>query len=92
MGHAIQEIGINGVCNNQAIWIDVGMSKGCSNGLPKVCVISGNSEYRILTSIQLYQNKLLLHIEKKEGFLEQGPKPFIGSEGLMSLDNLNFYK
>ncbi|KAF3959415.1 hypothetical protein CMV_015770 [Castanea mollissima] len=31
--HVIQEIGINGVCNNQAIWIDVGMLKLCSNGL-----------------------------------------------------------
>ncbi|KAK7859756.1 shewanella-like protein phosphatase 2 [Quercus suber] len=90
--HAIQEIGINGVCNNQAIWIDVGMLKGSSNGLPDVCAISGNSEFRILTSIQLYQNKLVLHTEKKEGFLAQGPKPFIGSEGLKSLGNLNFYK
>ena len=54
------------------------------------CAISGNSEFRILTSIQLYHNKLVLHTENKEGFLAQGPKPFIGSEGLMSSGNLIF--
>ncbi|KAF9597626.1 hypothetical protein IFM89_020105 [Coptis chinensis] len=34
MGHTIQETGINGVCDNKAIRIDVGMSKGCGDGLP----------------------------------------------------------
>ncbi|GAB2281973.1 hypothetical protein Dimus_016537 [Dionaea muscipula] len=35
MGHTIQESGINGVCGNKAIRIDVGMSEGCINGLPE---------------------------------------------------------
>ncbi|KAG6730598.1 hypothetical protein I3842_01G088900 [Carya illinoinensis] len=69
MGHTVQEVGINGVCNNQAIRIDVGMSKGCINGLPEVLEIAGNSELRILTSNSLYHNnyKASLHRERKEG-------------------------
>ncbi|KAF9614244.1 hypothetical protein IFM89_016505 [Coptis chinensis] len=34
IGRTIQETGINGVCDNKAIRIDVGMSKGCGDGLP----------------------------------------------------------
>ena len=80
MGHTIQKIGINGVCDNQAIRIDVGMSKGCGNGLPEVLEISENSGLRILTSNPLYQDKYKAssHSERKEGFgllfPEQGPK------------------
>ena len=44
MGHTIQEVGINGVCGNRAIRIDVGMSKGCGNGLPEVLEINGSKE------------------------------------------------
>ncbi|CAK9146421.1 unnamed protein product [Ilex paraguariensis] len=54
MGHTIQESGINGACDNRAIRIDVGMSKGCINGLPEVLEINGNSELRVLTSNTLY--------------------------------------
>ncbi|KAI4306651.1 hypothetical protein L6164_029910 [Bauhinia variegata] len=57
MGHTIQEDGINGVCDNRAIRIDVGMSKGCINGLPEVLEINENSGLRILTSNPLYQKK-----------------------------------
>lgn len=56
MGHTIQEKGINGVCDNKAIRIDVGMSKGCTNGLPEVLEINEKSEVRILTSNTLYRN------------------------------------
>ncbi|XP_057437337.1 shewanella-like protein phosphatase 2 [Lotus japonicus] len=56
MGHTIQTVGINGVCDNRAIRIDVGMSKGCGGGLPEVLEINGNSGLRILTSNPLYQN------------------------------------
>ncbi|VFQ82861.1 unnamed protein product [Cuscuta campestris] len=56
MGHTIQRIGINGVCNNQAIRIDVGMSKGCINGLPEVLEIDGESRVMILTSNPLYRS------------------------------------
>ncbi|KAF3963896.1 hypothetical protein CMV_011771 [Castanea mollissima] len=35
MGHTIQKNGINGACENRAIRIDVGMSKGCGNRLPE---------------------------------------------------------
>nr|XP_043607086.1 shewanella-like protein phosphatase 2 [Erigeron canadensis] len=50
MGHTIQESGINGVCNNMAIRIDVGMSRGCINGLPEVLEITNTHGVRILTS------------------------------------------
>ncbi|GLT76797.1 hypothetical protein SLA2020_484350, partial [Shorea laevis] len=79
MGHTIQEVGINGVCDNRAIRIDVGMSKGCSNGLPEVLEIGRNSELRILTSNPLYENKYKasLYSERKEGLglliPERGP-------------------
>lgn len=57
MGHTIQAVGINGVCDNRAIRIDVGMSKGCGGGLPEVLEIDGTSGPRILTSNPLYRNK-----------------------------------
>ncbi|KAI9078047.1 hypothetical protein K1719_039972 [Acacia pycnantha] len=70
MGHTVQELGINGVCDNKAIRIDVGMSKGTINGLPEVLEIDGKgSRLRILTSIPLYQNNnsSRLDMEKEEG-------------------------
>ncbi|KAF2325550.1 hypothetical protein GH714_030260 [Hevea brasiliensis] len=69
MGHTIQEAGINGVCDNRAIRIDVGMSKGCTNGLPEVLEINGNSELRVLTSNPLYQNKYKPYLDddRKQG-------------------------
>ncbi|XP_027350627.1 shewanella-like protein phosphatase 2 [Abrus precatorius] len=57
MGHTIQTTGINGVCDDRAIRIDVGMSKGCGGGLPEVLEINGASGLRILTSNPLYLNK-----------------------------------
>ena len=70
MGHTIQTDGINGVCDNRAIRIDVGMSRGCGGGLPEVLEISGDSGLRILTSNPLYQNKgngSGLNVGKEEG-------------------------
>ncbi|XP_027119891.1 shewanella-like protein phosphatase 2 [Coffea eugenioides] len=57
MGHTIQQGGINGACSNRAIRIDVGMSKGCGNGLAEVLQINENSQITILTSNPLYQRK-----------------------------------
>ncbi|KAJ4842544.1 Shewanella-like protein phosphatase 2 [Turnera subulata] len=57
MGHTIQQSGINGACENRAIRIDVGMSKGCINGLPEVLEIVGGSELRVLTSNPAYQGR-----------------------------------
>ncbi|KAJ4977453.1 hypothetical protein NE237_002559 [Protea cynaroides] len=61
MGHTIQEAGINSVCENRAIRIDVGMSNGCINGLPEVLEIYRDSELRVLTSNPHYK------ADKKEG-------------------------
>lgn len=54
MGHTIQQVGINGVCEDRAIRIDVGMSKGCIDGLPEVLEIKRSSEVSILTSNPMY--------------------------------------
>ncbi|XP_057957237.1 shewanella-like protein phosphatase 2 isoform X2 [Malania oleifera] len=69
MGHTIQQNGINSVCENKAIRIDVGMSKGCTNGLPEVLEINGNSDLRILTSNPLYQKKheYSAQVDRREG-------------------------
>ncbi|XP_061989455.1 shewanella-like protein phosphatase 2 [Rosa rugosa] len=78
MGHTIQQFGINGACDERAIRIDVGMSKGCGDGLPEVLEINGNSGLRILTSNPLYQNKYKSPAQAGSregvGFLEQGPR------------------
>nr|GFB67246.1 protein SPIRAL1-like 1 [Tanacetum cinerariifolium] len=55
--HTIQESDINGICDNKAIRIDVGMSQGCINGLPEVLEITKNSGLRIITSNPVYQQK-----------------------------------
>lgn len=70
MGHTIQKEGINGVCENKAIRIDVGMSKGCGGGLPEVLEIDRYG-VRILTSNPLYNqmNKENVDVGKvEEGF------------------------
>ncbi|KAF6162254.1 hypothetical protein GIB67_008383 [Kingdonia uniflora] len=85
MGHTIQEAGINGVCENKAIRIDVGMSKGCDDGLPEVLEISKNSDLRVLTSnpvfINKYYNSLLKVDGKKDGLgllaQDHGPKQIV---------------
>ena len=77
MGHTIQENGISEACENRAIRIDVGMSKGCGDGFPEVLEISENSGLKVLTSNLLYRDKYL-HRERKGGLglliPEQGPK------------------
>lgn len=80
MGHTIQPHGINGVCDGRAIRIDVGMSKGCNNGLPEVLEIKQNCELRILTSNPIYQEryKAAVDAQRREGLElllpKNGPK------------------
>lgn len=50
MGHTIQRRGINAVCGDKAVRIDVGLSKGCIDGLPEVLEIRGDSDLRVLRS------------------------------------------
>jgi len=57
MGHTIQKEGINGVCEDRAIRIDVGLSKGCGNGLPEVLEINNGKQLRILTANPLYNDE-----------------------------------
>ncbi|KAL2239475.1 shewanella-like protein phosphatase 2 [Sesamum indicum] len=54
MGHTIQSDGINAICGNRAIRVDVGMSKLCGDKFPEVLEINEHSELRVLTSNPLY--------------------------------------
>ncbi|GJU95594.1 shewanella-like protein phosphatase 2 [Tanacetum coccineum] len=74
MGHTIQESGINGICDNKAIRIDVGMSQGCINGLPEVLEITKNSGLRIITSNPVYQQKQQVD-SGADGMLTPLPQP-----------------
>ncbi|GLJ13106.1 hypothetical protein SUGI_0205290 [Cryptomeria japonica] len=57
VGHTIQTVGINGVCGNRVIRIDVGMSRGCGNGIPEVLEIKGDKNLTVLTANPIYQAK-----------------------------------
>ncbi|XXG89388.1 hypothetical protein AAC387_Pa12g1397 [Persea americana] len=83
MGHTIQMAGINGVCSNRAIRVDVGMSRGCGDGLPEVLEIVGNSDgLRVLTSNPVYKRDRFDAKSKEAGdkvglgmlFSDHGPK------------------
>ncbi|CAO2838580.1 unnamed protein product [Amaranthus hypochondriacus] len=80
MGHTIQGKGINGACEGKAIRIDVGMSRGCINGLPEVLEISKNSDVRVLTANPAYKDGYGargMRIGRKDGLgvlLEDRPK------------------
>ena len=51
MGHTIQSEGITAVCGAQAVRVDVGLSKGCGNGLPEVLeIVGGGSDVRVITT------------------------------------------
>jgi len=51
VGHTIQQpVGLNGACDNKVIRVDVGLSKGCGDGMPQVLEISGDKELRVLSS------------------------------------------
>ncbi|GFQ02090.1 uncharacterized protein at1g18480 [Phtheirospermum japonicum] len=71
MGHTIQKDGINAICGNQAVRIDVGMSKGCGNRFPEVLEVNEKSEIRVLTSNPLYSkwygNGSDIGADKKDG-------------------------
>lgn len=54
MGHTIQRDGINAICGNRAVRIDVGMSRLCGGNFPEVLEIDENSEMKVLTSNPLY--------------------------------------
>ncbi|KAH7681218.1 Metallo-dependent phosphatases protein [Dioscorea alata] len=67
MGHTIQEDGINGVCEDKAIRIDVGLSKGCGDGFPEVLEISMDGKMTVLTANPLFNPRYRPEAERKEG-------------------------
>nr|CAD1819923.1 unnamed protein product [Ananas comosus var. bracteatus] len=51
MGHTIQKQGITAACGEQAVRIDVGLSRGCGDGAPQVLEIgSGGNAVRVLAT------------------------------------------
>ncbi|KAK8948730.1 hypothetical protein KSP39_PZI005375 [Platanthera zijinensis] len=56
MGHTMQEERINFVCEDKEIMIDVGLSKGGSNGLPQVIEISGGLELKVIIANTMYDH------------------------------------
>lgn len=72
MGHTIQRDGINAICGNRAIRIDVGMSKLCGDKFPEVLEINENSELKVWTSNPLY-------LKGYETYVLQGKKDGLGS-------------
>jgi len=51
VGHTIQQpVGLNAVCDNKVIRVDVGLSKGCGDGEPQVLEICGDKQLRVLSS------------------------------------------
>lgn len=80
MGHTIQEMGINGACDNQAVRIDVGMSKGCGDGLPEVLeILRDSSDLRVFTSRPVLPLLYDTKIKHSQGLglltPEKGPNP-----------------
>lgn len=50
VGHTIQEsVGINAVCGNKVVRVDVGMSKGCGDYAPEVLEIRDDKELTVLS-------------------------------------------
>ena len=81
MGHTIQTVGINAVCGAQAVRVDVGLSKGCGNGLPEVLEINGGgSEVRVITTppseAWMYRKqeaeKAAVEVKEKRGEVKDG--------------------
>lgn len=56
VGHTIQETGINSACSGKVIRVDVGLSKGCGNGLPEVLEILNDAKVRRLREAVAPQN------------------------------------
>jgi hypothetical protein len=51
VGHTIQDRrGINSICNDTVIRVDVGLSKGCGDGEPQVLEIMNDRELRVLSA------------------------------------------
>ncbi|KAL9237524.1 hypothetical protein vseg_012060 [Gypsophila vaccaria] len=67
MGHTIQGEGINGACGDKAIRIDVGMSRGCGNGLPEVLEIEKGDGLRILSTNPMYDGKSGMRSRGRQG-------------------------
>ncbi|KAK1319368.1 Uncharacterized protein QJS10_CPB04g01946 [Acorus calamus] len=71
MGHTIQTAGINGACENRAVRIDVGLSKGCGDGLAEVLeIVDGGSVMRVIGSDRVVHRRRRYSdrtVEEKEG-------------------------
>lgn len=83
VGHTIQQpVGLNGACDNKVIRVDVGLSKGCGDGMPQVLEIRGDKELRVLSS-RLPPSQIAdsarLELKEKQGLaslLAQAPQRY----------------
>lgn len=51
VGHTIQDLlGVNGVCDNKVVRVDVGMSQGCFDKAPEVLEIRDDKELTVLSA------------------------------------------
>lgn len=86
MGHTIQMGGINGVCENRAIRVDVGMSRGCRDGLPEVLEIGGSSDgLRVWTSNPIYK-KMRFEAKANEAAEKVGLGKLVSDHGLKQVE------
>lgn len=72
VGHTIQQpVGLNGACDNMVIRVDVGLSKGCADGMPQVLEIREDKELRVLSSrsppFLITDNAVTKAAEEKQG-------------------------
>lgn len=79
MGHTIQGMqGINAVCSNKAVRVDVGMSRGCENGVPEVLEIQND---QVMTVLSASSSPKLMDVENVSSSLRRRE----GKQGLASL-------
>ncbi|KAK1271510.1 hypothetical protein QJS04_geneDACA006172 [Acorus gramineus] len=70
MGHTIQRAGINGACEDRAVRIDVGLSKGCGDGLAEVLeILDGGSVVQVISSDRAVHRRRYSDrtVEREEG-------------------------
>ena len=52
VGHTIQEQGITMACDGLVVRVDVGLSEGCTDGVPEVLEIIDDKIVRVLSARQ----------------------------------------
>lgn len=56
VGHTIQSAGINSACGGRVVRIDVGLSKGCGDGVPQILEILNDGDVRRIVETSAHVN------------------------------------